>query len=60
MMLGYYKISMSGDKSPRHQIGGYHNYLQEDDALIPSFSRIPVSRSLGDFDNGGKKLIRII
>ena len=41
-------------------IGGYHNYLQEDDAVIPSFSRIPVSRSLGDFDNGGKKLIRII
>lgn len=41
-------------------IGGYRNYLQEDDAVIPSFSRIPVSRSLGDFNNGGKKLIRII
>tara|TARA_R100001509_G_C4870023_1_gene216346 strand:- start:98 stop:1783 length:1686 start_codon:yes stop_codon:yes gene_type:complete len=41
-------------------IGGYHNYLQQDDAVVPAFSRIPVSRSLGDFDNGGKNLIRII
>ena len=41
-------------------IGEYYNYLQQDDAVVPSFSRIPVSRSLGDFDNGGKNLFRII
>ena len=41
-------------------VGGYYNYLQQDDAVVPSFSRIPVSRSLGDFNNEGKNLIRII
>ena len=41
-------------------IGEYYNYLQQDEAVVPSFSRIPVSRSLGDFNNGGKNLIRII
>ena len=44
-------------------IGEYHKYLQQDDAIVPSFSRIPVSRSLGDFyteKDSKENLIRII